>query len=181
MSFNLVSGRSEAELTINNELLPRKGCSFKQWDERVGQRSCWGSSYHSPLFFFFFPLFASTLTFVTKRTNLTPLSPNLVLLYLCLVCWFSNGFPSQLEKYSNFLLELTGSDMSCSLIVPLLISYFFPHWVLAKNLTYQKIMLWGHGLTYIHPLLASSMTDSSFINMSVQICYHEKGLFWGSN
>ena len=33
-------------------------------------------------------------------------------------------------------------------------------------------------LTYIHLLLASSMTDSSFIYMSDQICY-EKRLFWG--
>jgi len=30
MSFNLVSVRSEAKLTKNNELLPRKGSSFKQ-------------------------------------------------------------------------------------------------------------------------------------------------------
>ena len=56
--------------------------------------------------------------------------------YLCLVMlaiqWFPimlvlQRFPITVRKILRFSLELTGSDMSCSLIAPLLTSYFFPH------------------------------------------------------
>lgn len=109
-----------------------------------------------------FFLFASTLTFVTENKPDSfiskPCAPlpvpshadSTMFPIMLILQWF----PITGRKILRFSLELTGSDMSCSLIAPLLTSYFFPYWVLAKNLTYQKSILWGHG-AYLYPSSSS--------------------------
>lgn len=111
------------------------------------QRSCWGSSHHSPLLFPFCQRFnfcnreQSWLLSLQTLHCFTCAYMSTMVSIMLLLQWF----PITVRKILKFPLELTGSDMSCSLTAPLLISYFLPHWVLAKILTYQEIMLWGHG------------------------------------